>query len=100
MYIEPQLGRELPGLAVRVENGYGSIAIDGQCNYWIGGGWLEDQFARDEPWREGVLDKSTRDALDAVLSVADLTPLADCSGPLISDDPVQLQNTHGRRVMT
>ncbi|MEO6603774.1 MAG: hypothetical protein ABIQ16_28075 [Polyangiaceae bacterium] len=88
MYVEPQLARELPGSAVRVENGYSSIAIDGQCKYWIGGGWLEEQFARDEAWREGVLDKATQDALDAVLTVADLTPLADCGAQVISDDSV------------
>jgi hypothetical protein len=56
-------GQEL-GARVRTENGYMSFAVDGQCQYFISGGWSGEPLARDEGWRHGSLDPDLRRSLE------------------------------------
>lgn len=77
--IEPALSREDYGSAVRVENGYPSIAIDGLCSYIIGGGWTEDASGRDRGWRSGRLDPTVEARLSSVLDLTALDRLQDCT---------------------
>jgi hypothetical protein len=74
-------GSELRGSAVRVENGYGLLAIDGTCSYWIGGGWTEDAFSRDLPFRTGKVSDADVRAIEAGLPIDDVTSLRDCPPP-------------------
>jgi hypothetical protein len=63
---------------VRVENGSPSFAIDGTCNYFIGG-WSEAPTARDEGWRVGQVDDAFRAELDRSMGMPDLSGLNDCT---------------------
>lgn len=76
--VEPNNSRELPGSAVRVENGAPFFVLDGTCSVWTNGGWTSDQLGRDREVRRGHLTASDAKALDDELSVQDYTVLADC----------------------
>ena len=80
-------GREGRGGAVRIENGFPSFAVDGQCRYYIGGGWgatLQDQ-GRDQGWREGVLDAELRESLEQTAGYEDLQEINDCGANDVDD---------------
>lgn len=76
--VEPIYSRELPGSQLRVENGSPFIAIDGECAYWIGGGWTPDPLARDREIRSGLLDSVAAAAIEHAVKLDDLAPLEDC----------------------
>ena len=79
-------GLEQLGGAVRVENGYPSFAVDGQCRYYISGGWQGERMGRDLGWRQGALDASSMLALERVAGWDDLSlAIGDCRGPQVSD---------------
>jgi hypothetical protein len=83
-----QSGRELFGSAVRVENGFPSFAVDGQCQYFISGGWFDDLQARDFGWRQGSLVNDLRDTLEANAGVEDLRSTYDCGRAVpVADAP-------------
>jgi hypothetical protein len=66
-FIEPRTDREFRGSIVRVENGHPSFMVDAKCNYWMGGGWIEDAMSRDMGWRTGHLDATAEQSLSAML---------------------------------
>lgn len=72
------LGREVPGSAVRIENGFPSFAVDGQCRYFMSGGWQEDRQARDQGWRQGVVSDEMNRLLEDHAGVEDLMGTYDC----------------------
>lgn len=76
--VEPNNSRELPGSAVRVENGAPFFVLDGTCSVWTNGGWASDQLGRDREVRRAHLTASDVKELDDELSVQDYTVLADC----------------------
>lgn len=82
-----QSGREVWGSAVRIENGFPSFAVDGQCNYFMAGGWLEDKQARDHGWRRGLVSDDLRRALEARAGAEDLASAYACSGSGGADAP-------------
>jgi hypothetical protein len=67
-----QSSRGYLGSGVREENGHPSFAVDGQCRYFISGGWVADQQSRDLGWREGVVSNDLRRALEARAGAEDL----------------------------
>jgi hypothetical protein len=79
VFDEGSPGRDVIGSAVRIENGFPSFAVDGQCRYFIGGGWdAGDLTARNRGWREGTLDSSLRETLQRRAGVDDLSEI-DCN---------------------
>ncbi len=72
------MGREVPGSAVRIENGFPSFAVDGQCRYFMSGGWQEDRQARDQGWRQGTVSDELHRLLEDHAGVEDLTKTYDC----------------------
>ena len=82
-----QSGREVLGSAVRIENGFPSFVVDGKCNYFMAGGWLEDQQARDYGWRQGTLSDDLRRTLEAKAGAEDLPSAYACSGSGALDAP-------------
>lgn len=76
--VEPQLGRELAGSQVRVENGVPFLSIDGTCSYWINGGWAEDALSRDRGIRTGTLTTAQVATIEQTLPLGDVGPLGDC----------------------
>jgi hypothetical protein len=83
-----QSGREVLGSAVRVENGFPSFAVNGQCQYFMSGGWFEDRQARDFGWRQGIVSDDLRRALEAKAGAEDLRSTYDCGrGVPIADAP-------------
>jgi hypothetical protein len=81
-----QSSRGYLGSGVRVENGHPSFAVDGQCRYFMSGGWVADQQSEDLGWREGVVSDDLRRALEAKTGAEDLREALDCgSGVAIYD---------------
>lgn len=68
----------LRGSAVRIENGIPSFGLDGQCTYYINGGWVNGALDADLGWRYGTLPQEVLDALDAGLDLSHLEGLQDC----------------------
>ena len=85
VFLAGQSGHEVLGSAVRIENGFPSFAVDGRCNYFMSGGWLEDKQARDYGWRRGTVSDELRGVLEARAGADDLVSAYDCSGPLAAD---------------
>jgi hypothetical protein len=81
VFYASQSAREVFGGAVRIENGFPSFAVDGQCQYFMSGGWFEDQQARDHGWRQGTVSDELRSTLEAKAGAADLPAAYDCEGP-------------------
>jgi len=79
VYNAPENARELPGSVVRIENGLPSFAVDGECNYYISGGWSEDANSRNLPWKQGKLDVSMVDQIERSFPLAELSRLQECS---------------------
>jgi hypothetical protein len=73
-------GQEVFGSAVRLENGHPSFVVDGQCQYFMSGGWLEQRQSRDLGWRQGIVPDDLRRALEAKAGAEDLTSAYGCSG--------------------
>jgi hypothetical protein len=80
-----QSGREEFGSAVRIENGLPSFSVDGQCQYFMSGGWVEDKQARDYGWRQGSVSDDLRRSLEAKAGAEDLPTAYDCNGPSVPD---------------
>lgn len=73
-------GQAFPGHGMQMENGYPSFAVDGQCRYFISGGFDVDKpDARSEGWREGPLDDEIARSLQRSIGGAELSGLDDCS---------------------
>jgi len=89
IFVEPQNGRELRGSIVRVENGYQSLMIDGACDFWIGGGWIDDPMARDLGWRRGHIPAALEQELETLISIGDLGSVQDCLSNDIADAPTR-----------
>jgi hypothetical protein len=85
-------GQEVPGSEVRRENGYPSFAVDGQCQYFMSGDWLEQRQGRDLGWRQGLVDDELRRTLEAKAGAEDLKgTYDDCgSGSPIPDAPAAI----------
>lgn len=65
---------------MRVENGWPSFAVDGQCNYWISPDWTNADpgvDARDLGWRVGRVDSGLEADLNT-LPLKHLDSLGDC----------------------
>jgi hypothetical protein len=75
-YSSPE--RNLRGSIVRIENGFPSFGLDGECNYYINGGWLSVPLGRDEAWRYGKIPSDVQSELDAGLILSNLQDLRDC----------------------
>jgi hypothetical protein len=86
MFYEGQPGRGYLGAGVRVENGLPSFAVDGQCRYFMGGGWFEDPQTHDLGWRQGAVSDDLRRALEAKVGAEDLESTYDCSSRLLTTD--------------
>ena len=71
-------GNEERASIVRVENGLPSIGIDGQCNYYMSGGWVENRNSRVLGWRKGKIDKRLEATLSETFQLSRLSSLADC----------------------
>jgi hypothetical protein len=71
-------GNEERASIVRVENGLPSIGIDGQCNYYISGGWFENRNSRVLGWRKGKIDKTLEATLSETFQPSQLSSLAGC----------------------
>lgn len=81
-------GLDYPGSEVRVENGHPSLAVDGQCRYFMSGGWTEDRQSRDLGWRQGLLPDELRRALEQRAGSEDLQrTYGYSSGPPALDAP-------------
>lgn len=85
IFVAGQSAREVVGSAVRTENGFPSFAVDGQCQYFMSGGWVEDEQARDYGWRQGIVSDDLRSMLEAKAGAEDLPTAYDCNGPLATD---------------
>lgn len=77
--VEPQLGRELPGSQVRVENGLPFLIVDGTCSYWISAGWIDDPLSRDRGIRTGRLTARQVATIEQAVPLGDVGPLGDCA---------------------
>lgn len=89
------------GGTVRVENGYPSFAVDGQCRYFISGGWRgTERQGRDEGWRQGTVDADLRRTLESVGGWKDMSGRDDCeSYSTLPDAPtLVVANTHSALV--
>ena len=76
----PPLARERRGSVVRIENGYPSFAIDGNCSYWMGGGWFSQPGEpRDLDWRVGQLDEALQNAIQETIPLGCVPQLNDCA---------------------
>jgi hypothetical protein len=76
-----QASRDAMGSAVRVENGLPSFAVDGQCRYFMGGGWRgagSARQSRDEGWRRGTVSDGLRRDLELLVGWADLEQRYAC----------------------
>jgi hypothetical protein len=73
-------GQDYLGGAVRLENGHPSFVVDGQCQYFMSGGWLEQRQSRDVGWRQGIVPDDLRRALEDSAGMEDLTSAFGCSG--------------------
>lgn len=94
VFVSGNPGQEVLGSAVRVENGYPSFAVDGQCRYFISGGWGVNAQGRDEGWRQGMVDAALRGKLERMAGMEDLRTLNDCgSSELIDSGPLVIANT-------
>lgn len=78
IFYAPQNEREPRGSVVRVENGAPSFGVDGQCHYFMSGGWDQASDVHNSPWREGQLDDETAHAMEAAMPLTDLSSIADC----------------------
>lgn len=74
IFSPPQPEREFLGGGVRIENGYPSFAVDGQCRYYISGGWRgeDSRMGRDVGWRTGHLSDDLRRSLEEIAGSEDL----------------------------
>ncbi|HTV22650.1 MAG TPA: hypothetical protein VMG12_28370 [Polyangiaceae bacterium] len=87
-------GMDYPGSAVRRENGAPSLAVDGQCRYFMSGGWLEDRQSSDLGWRQGILPDELERALEQRVG-SDLEQTYGCGDGFIVDAPSSvIANTH------
>ncbi len=77
---------ELRGAAVRVENGYPSFVLDGNCSYWMGSWDGSDLLARDRGWRTGQFKPELERTLRGVINLDALSSLADCTPPASAFD--------------
>jgi hypothetical protein len=71
-------GMEPSGSLVRVELGYPFLLVDGKCNYWVNGGWVDDPLSRDRAVRTGALDDANAEALTRAIPLTSVAALADC----------------------
>jgi hypothetical protein len=98
VFAQGQPGRGVVGNGVRVENGFPSFAVDGQCRYFMSGGWSgagSERQASDEGWRRGMVDSELRRTLEGLAGAADLESEDPCR-PLVGAfdvPPVVLANT-------
>lgn len=98
VFAQGQPGRGVIGNGVRVENGFPSFGVDGQCRYFMSGGWPgagSEGQASDEGWRQGMVDSELRRTLESLAGAADLGSKDPCS-PLVGVadvPPVVLANT-------
>jgi hypothetical protein len=105
IFAQGQPARDPIGGGVRVENGFPSFAVDGQCSYYMSGGWYgagSGRQARDEGWRRGMVDSELRRTLESLAGAADLESVNECS-PIVGgfDVPaVVLANTRSAVVCT
>lgn len=79
--VEPMNSRELPGSAVRIENGAPFLVVDGTCAFWIAGGWKDDPLGRDREIRRGMLAPSDARSLEQAIFFQEVPGLADCPLP-------------------
>jgi len=80
-------GQDATGGTVRIENGYSSFAVDGQCQYFISGGW-QGVSGRDQGWRRGRVGDGLRATLERLAGEADLAGIDDCDRySLVFDAP-------------
>jgi hypothetical protein len=77
--VEPMLSREYPGSQVRVENGVPFLTIDGSCDYWVSGGWMEDSLSRDRGARRGTLAAMEAREVEQSVPLNDVAVLGDCA---------------------
>lgn len=71
----------MTGGTVRVENGHPSLAVDGQCRYFMSAGWQgagSERQSRDEGWRQGTVDDELRRLLERMVGWQDLDQPYDC----------------------
>lgn len=91
------------GGTVRVENGFPSFAVDGQCRYFMSGGWRGAGSARqpnDEGWRQGTVDDDLRRMLENAAGWEDMSRRADCAAFSGASDasPLIVANTRSAAV--
>jgi hypothetical protein len=84
----------LRGSTVRIENGFPSFGLDGQCTYYLNGGWLDLPLANDLGWRYGSLPDDAREELDSGVPLSHLSDLQDClpDNGLFDVDPVVISS--------
>jgi len=66
------------GSEVRRENGVPSFAVDGQCQYFVSGGWNNQRQGSDQGWRQGTVDDELRRILESEVGAEDLTSVYEC----------------------
>jgi hypothetical protein len=72
-------GSELRGSFVRIEHGYSSFGLDGECTYYMSAGWTNGHLDRDRGWRHGTLPQDALVELSTALNPSRLQDLqVDC----------------------
>lgn len=77
-------GMDYHGSEVRRENGAPSFAVDGQCRYFVSGGWNNQRQGSDLGWRQGTVDDELRRTLESEAGAEDLASVYECfpGGPV------------------
>jgi hypothetical protein len=77
-------GMDYYGSEVRRENGSPSFAVDGQCRYFVSGGWNNQRQGSDLGWRQGTVDDELRRTLESEVGAEDLASVYECfpAGPV------------------
>lgn len=102
LFVAPQAYREVRGAAVSVENGFPSFAVDGTCQFFMGGGWTSETTgprAADLEWRTGRLSAELQAALQRFVDDG-LNTLTDCSAPVGVFDAAARVVTDGKTTAT
>jgi hypothetical protein len=73
-------GMDFYGSEVRRESGVPSFAVDGQCQYFVSGGWNNQRQGVDLGWRQGTLDGELLRTLEREAGAEDLASVYACSG--------------------
>jgi hypothetical protein len=78
IFVSSNPGSHLRGSAVRIEHGIPSFGLDGECTYYVNGGWVNEAMDMDVGWRFGTLPNDVMEELDKGLDLSRLEDLQDC----------------------